>query len=50
MSIALSFYTVTGIIYSERRLAILHLPWSVGRLSFRGSNPLLKAGYRPRQV
>ncbi|QFS54246.1 hypothetical protein FD951_06555 [Pseudomonas chlororaphis subsp. aurantiaca] len=31
ISIALSFYTVTGIIYSEWRLAILLFPIAAGR-------------------
>ncbi|MBA1376995.1 hypothetical protein FHK92_04040 [Pseudomonas brassicacearum subsp. neoaurantiaca] len=45
ISIALSFYTVTGIIYSERRLAIILFQQAARRLAW----PLGQAWLQPVQ-
>ncbi|KAB0485911.1 hypothetical protein F7Q95_21305 [Pseudomonas psychrophila] len=44
MLIALSFYTVTGIIYSEGLLAIIHFQQSAGRSLTRWAARTLSGG------
>jgi len=44
MVIALFFYTVTGIIYSEGLLAITHFQQSAGRSLIRGAARTLSGG------